>query len=97
MIEAMACGTPVIAYPMGAVPEVLDTGITGFLVNSIEEAAAAVERVPSLDRALCRRVFEERFSARRMACDYLKVYEQVVRGIPPNLEIDPEDDVIVAA
>ena len=61
MIEAMACGTPVIAYPRGAVPEVLEDGVTGWMVEGIEEAVQAVERVPLLSRARCRQVFEERF------------------------------------
>ncbi len=78
MIEAMACGTPVVAYRHGAVPEVVDHGVTGFIVDSIDSAAAAVEQIGSIDRRTCRQVFEERFSATRMAEDYLKVYEQVI-------------------
>ena len=74
MIESLACGTPVIAWPCGSVPEILEDGVTGFLVQSIEEAVRAVGRVPSLSRAHCRRVFEQRFSARRMAEDYLRLY-----------------------
>src|SRR5688572_12126263 len=77
MIEAMACGTPVIAYRNGSVPEVLEDGATGFVVNGMEAAIAAVERVPQISREQCRRVFEERFSARRMAHDYVQVYENV--------------------
>jgi glycosyltransferase involved in cell wall biosynthesis len=78
MIEAMACGTPVIAWNNGSVPEVMEDGVTGFVVNSLDEAVAAVEQVANLDRAECRRVFEERFSAQRMAQDYLAVYEQLL-------------------
>src|SRR5207248_6034929 len=74
MIEAAACGTPLIAWPRGSVPEIVRDGETGFLVESIEAAVAAVERISSLSRARVRRVFEERFSARRMARDYLAVY-----------------------
>jgi glycosyltransferase involved in cell wall biosynthesis len=74
MIEAMACGTPVIAFPCGSVPEVVDAGVTGFLVPSVEEAVAAVEAAPTLDRAVVRATFERRFSARRMAEDYLEIY-----------------------
>ena len=77
MIEAMACGTPVVAWPHGAVPEVLADGKTGFIVDSIADAAAAVERCRDLDRAACRRRFEERFSARRMARDYAAVYRRL--------------------
>jgi glycosyltransferase involved in cell wall biosynthesis len=74
MIEAMACGTPVIAYPFGSVPEVVDEGQTGFLVNDEEEAVKALRKVESLNRMTCRRVFEDRFSADRMAREYLAVY-----------------------
>jgi glycosyltransferase involved in cell wall biosynthesis len=74
MIEALACGTPVIAYPHGSVPEILNHGETGFLVTSIDEAVAAVDEIPSIDRARCRAVFEERFSVERMAQDYLRLY-----------------------
>jgi len=78
MIEAMACGTPVIAYSRGSVPEVLEQGVTGWIVEGLEEAVQAVERVPALSRARCRQVFEERFSASRMAQDYVKLYRQLL-------------------
>jgi glycosyltransferase involved in cell wall biosynthesis len=74
MIEAMACGTPVIAYPLGSVPEVVDEGKTGFVVNDEDAAVAAIGKVEKLSRAACRRVFEQRFSAQRMAREYLAVY-----------------------
>ncbi len=77
MIEAMACGTPVIAWPHGAVPEVVADGETGRIVDSIEAAVAAVDEVGGLDRAACRRRFEERFSAERMARDYAAVYRRL--------------------
>ena len=80
MIEAMACGTPVIAYPRGSVPEIVDDGITGFLVHNAEEAAKAVEGISAIERRSCRRRFEERFSARRMSEDYLALYERLVNG-----------------
>lgn len=79
MIEAMACGTPVIAFPCGAVPEVVEEGVTGHLVASIDEAVAATRRVRALDRRQVRQRFEERFSAERMAKDYLEVYERLAR------------------
>ncbi len=75
MIEAMACGTPVIAYRCGSVPEVVDEGVTGFIVDSQEEAVEAVERLLQLSREKCRETFEKRFSAQRMAHDYLAIYE----------------------
>jgi glycosyltransferase involved in cell wall biosynthesis len=80
MIEAMACGTPVIAYPHGSVPEVLEDGVTGWLVEGVEEAVQAVVRVPALSRARCRQVFEERFSASRMTHDYLQIYKRLLGG-----------------
>jgi glycosyltransferase involved in cell wall biosynthesis len=78
MIESMACGTPVIAYRSGSVPEVIDEGVTGFVVDDIEPAVAAVHRLDEIDRAACRRRFEERFSVERMARDYVRVYEQLI-------------------
>jgi glycosyltransferase involved in cell wall biosynthesis len=78
MIEAMACGTPVIAWRRGSVPEVLDEGITGYIVGSLDEAAARVEQVAALSRRDCRARFEERFSVSRMAQDYVNVYERLV-------------------
>jgi glycosyltransferase involved in cell wall biosynthesis len=78
MIESMACGTPVIAWRCGSVPEVVDDGVTGQVVDSLEEAVAAVDNVACLDRTQVRRRFEERFSAERMVEDYLAVYEQVI-------------------
>jgi glycosyltransferase involved in cell wall biosynthesis len=80
MIEAMACGTPVIAFRCGSVPEVMQDGVTGFVVDDVDQAVEAVGRVGQIDRAPCRRVFEERFSAARMARDYLAVYERLVQG-----------------
>jgi glycosyltransferase involved in cell wall biosynthesis len=78
MIEAMACGTPVIAMRNGSVPEVIDEHITGFIVDDEDQAVAAVRKLHSLDRARVRRVFEERFTARRMADDYLNVYRRLI-------------------
>lgn len=81
MIESMACGTPVIAYSCGSVPEVVDEGKTGFVVNSQREAVAAVKNLQSLDRKVCRNVFEKRFSVQRMADDYLMIYESMINAI----------------
>jgi glycosyltransferase involved in cell wall biosynthesis len=83
MIEAMACGTPVIAFRNGSVVEIVEDGVTGFIVETEDEAANAVHRLRSLDRAEIRRVFERRFTARRMAEDYLQVYRRVIaRNLP---------------
>ncbi len=79
MIEAMACGTPVIAFRHGAVPEVIDEGVTGFIVDSEEEAVRAVGRLGELDRRAVRACFERRFKASRMARDYVALYEDLRR------------------
>jgi glycosyltransferase involved in cell wall biosynthesis len=81
MIEAMACGTPVIAYRNGAVPELIEEGVTGFVVEDENSALAAVQQLSGLSRARIRRRFEERFTARRMAQEYLDVY----RGLCESL------------
>jgi glycosyltransferase involved in cell wall biosynthesis len=78
MIESMACGTPSIAFRHGSVPEVLDDGVTGYVVGSIDEAVAAVGKAQSLDRQRCREGFESRFSAARMANDYHRIYEELL-------------------
>jgi len=80
MIEAMACGCPAIAFRRGSVPEVMDDGISGFVVETVEEAVAAVGRLGELDRATVRKQFEKRFTARRMADDYVRVYERLIEA-----------------
>lgn len=82
MVEAMACATPVIAFNSGSVPEVIDEGVTGFIVNDMDAAVEAAGRIPTLDRSVVRRVFEQRFSARRMAADYLEVYAAILDSRP---------------
>jgi glycosyltransferase involved in cell wall biosynthesis len=78
LIEAMACGTPIIAWNHGSVPEIVEHGKNGFIVNSIRDAAAAVVESVTLDRAECRAVFEARFTADRMAADYVSIYEKLL-------------------
>jgi glycosyltransferase involved in cell wall biosynthesis len=86
MIEAMASGTPVIAYRHGSVPEVVNEGETGFIVENIDEAVIAVEKVAALSRHRCRQVFEERFSSERMTRDYIDVYQAIIdRAQRPKL------------
>ena len=80
MIEAMACGTPVIAWNCGSVPEVVDPGVTGFVVDSVEEAVSAVSLIGNLDRRRIREVFDQRFTAARMARDYVAIYHRLVDG-----------------
>jgi glycosyltransferase involved in cell wall biosynthesis len=78
MIEAMACGTPIIAYRGGAVPEVMEQGHTGFIVDGLEDAVEAVRHVAQLSRKRCREIFERRFTATRMAHDYVKQFERLI-------------------
>ena len=78
LIEAMACGTPVIAFNRGSVPEIIEDGLTGFVVEGKEEAVAASDRLSRLSRRAIRERFEKRFTARRMACDYLMVYRTLI-------------------
>jgi glycosyltransferase involved in cell wall biosynthesis len=80
MIEAMACGTPVIAYHRGSVPEVMHEGETGFIVDNLSQALAAVMKIEKINRLRCRQVFEKRFSTRRMAQDYLSVYQALLEA-----------------
>ena len=79
MIEAMACGTPVIACRRGSVPEVIDDGVSGFVVDDVEGAVQAVGRLGELSRRRCREVFEQRFDAERMARDYVAIYRRLAR------------------
>ena len=78
MIEAMACGTPVLAFRCGSVPEIIEDGVTGAIVETMEQAVAALPRVMALDRKKVRQCFEQRFSATRMAKDYLGVYRSLL-------------------
>ena len=80
MIEAMACGCPVVAFGRGSVPEVVEDGVTGFIVDNVEQAVAACARLNRLDRATVRARFEQRWTARRMARDYLALYEQLIHA-----------------
>lgn len=80
MIEALACGTPVIARPCGSVPEILRHGVTGFVAASVDELVAAVEKVGKLSRHACRQEFEARFTAEVMATNYERIYNQLAFG-----------------
>jgi glycosyltransferase involved in cell wall biosynthesis len=102
MIEAMACGTPVIAFRRGSVPEVIDEGVTGFVVNNEEEALGAIKRIGELDRRRVRARFEERFTSRRMAHDYLRLYgallqEETRRALKAVRMLDGHSEAGVAA
>jgi glycosyltransferase involved in cell wall biosynthesis len=87
MIEAMACGTPVIAFRRGSVPEVIDDGVTGFVVEDEAEAIRALKRLGELDRRRVRARFEERFTSRRMAQDYIEHYEKMSLRSPQRRDI----------
>lgn len=78
MIEAFSCGTPVVAYRNGSVPEIIDDGVTGFIVADQEEAVDAARRIGSIDRAACRAAFERRFTVTHMAQAYLRIYERLL-------------------
>jgi glycosyltransferase involved in cell wall biosynthesis len=87
MIEAMACGTPVIAFNRGSVPEIIEHGVTGMIVEDEAEAVAAIRQVAALPRAEVRRCFERRFSAERMAEDYLALYRRLAARVRPALRV----------
>jgi len=87
MIEAMACGTPVIAFNRGSVPEVVDDGLTGFIVEDEKGAIGAFDRLPQLSRKKIRRQFEQRFTARRMAQEYLAAYRGLIEGTERHLRL----------
>ena len=88
MIEALACGTPVIAFRRGSVPEIIDPGVTGFIVNGVDEAARAVPEVAKLNREDCRSAVEQRFSSSRMANDYLRQYAALQSEDPLLAEVN---------
>src|SRR5215469_2018907 len=91
MIEAMACGTPVIAFNRGSAPEIVEDGLTGFIVEDVNGAIGAVDRLGHLSREKVRRRFEERFTARRMAQDYLSAYRGLMTATAPHLRLVPAD------
>ena len=85
MIEAMACGTPIIAWRRGSVPEIIEDGVTGFIVENEDEAIDAIERIPDLDRRRVRAVFERRFTARHMAESYRRSFQRVLAASDRNI------------
>jgi glycosyltransferase involved in cell wall biosynthesis len=87
MIEAMACGTPVVAYNRGSVPEIIDEGLTGFIVEDEASAVGAVDRLSRLSRHAIRKQFEARFTGRRMALDYLAAYRSLMEAAEPRIKL----------
>jgi len=87
MIESMACGTPVIAYDRGSVAEIVEDGTTGFIVQDENSAVVAVTRLLELDRRAIRGRFEARFTARRMALDYLDTYQRLIDALAPRIKL----------
>lgn len=79
MIEAMACGTPIIARLHGSVPEVVDHGVTGYIVKNVQETVNAIKNISGISRKKCREVFEQRFTVKTMAKNYLNTYERVIQ------------------
>jgi glycosyltransferase involved in cell wall biosynthesis len=96
MIEALACGCPVIAYNRGSVPEIIEEGLTGFIVEDEEGAMGAVDRLSHLSREKVRERFEQRFTARRMALDYLAVYRGLMDHVAPRLRLVSSEDAPIA-
>jgi len=94
MIEAMACGTPTVAFKCGSVPELIAHGTSGFIVDNIEDAIKAVSRVADLDRAACRQAFEMRFTGSRMAKDYVKLYESMLNIRALSMETSEVDSFL---
>ena len=82
MIEAMACGTPVLAFRCGSVPEIVEDGVTGCIVSDVDQAVRAIPHLLALDRRIIRSRFEDRFSSARMAADYVRVYQKILRRHP---------------
>ncbi|MGC2473517.1 MAG: glycosyltransferase family 4 protein [Candidatus Sulfotelmatobacter sp.] len=91
LIEALACALPVVAYPLGSVPEIIDDGVSGFLVNNVDEAVEAVTNIAIIDRKNCRRSFEQRFSVKRMAQDYLTIYKRIAKREPETIALTDGD------
>ena len=94
LIEALACGTPVLAYRRGSIPEIIEDRGTGFVCEGLDEMTAAIQRIPEIDRRRCRLSFEQRFSVERMAQDYLRVYGQALGNI---CESEAESEVEAAS
>lgn len=80
VVEAMACGTPVVAFNKGSMPELIENGKNGFIVETVDEAVSAIGKISKIDRQCCKDIVEKRFSVERMVDDYIKVYQQIING-----------------
>ncbi|MER9883852.1 MULTISPECIES: glycosyltransferase, partial [unclassified Mesorhizobium] len=92
-IEAMACGTPVVAFRRGAIPEIIDDGVSGWIVDTVEEAVGALRRIDSLDRARVRQTFEKRFTVERMCSDYVALYRALTNTGTATLAFDRDESM----
>jgi glycosyltransferase involved in cell wall biosynthesis len=88
LIEALACGTPVLAYRRGSIPEIIDDGVTGFVCDNLEEMVAAIQRLPLVQRQRCRNAFTTRFTVERMVHDYLSIYERMAETSRPVIHLN---------
>jgi len=91
LIESLACGLPVVAYPLGSVPEIVEDGLSGFLVDGVESAVKALSNLSNISRQQCRQAFEDRFSVKRMAHDYLAIYENIIKREPETIALTDGD------
>jgi glycosyltransferase involved in cell wall biosynthesis len=96
LIEALACGTPVLAYRRGAIPEIIEDGVTGFICDNLEEMVAAIERLPLIHRHECRKSFEARFTVKRMVQDYLALYERLAPVVRPMAHMNGRSSGLLA-
>ena len=91
LIESLACGLPVVAYPLGSVPEIIEDEVSGFLVNNVHEASQALANISKIDRKECRRAFERRFTSKRMADDYLSIYQRIAKAETESIALTDGD------
>ena len=94
LIEALACGTPVLAYRRGSIPEIIEAGVTGFICENLDEMVAAIDRLPLIQRQKCRDAFEARFTVQRMVQDYLALYERMAASVQPLAYINGHSSLL---
>lgn len=91
LIESLACGLPIVAYPLGSVPEIIEDKVSGFLVNNVDEAVHAIANISKIDRNECRRAFERRFTSKRMADDYVSIYQRIAKSETESIALTDGD------